>query len=128
MNLWWASAIVVAGAAAAIIALLLVRRWSPHGGHFSDTGRAAGVFGILATSFAVLLAFMIYLAFTAYSNTSAGAQLEAEVLAQQVETAQLLPPAQRADLAAGLVCYGRTVIHQESVSYTHLTLPTILRV
>jgi len=95
------------------LALLLVRRWSPHGGHFADTGRAAGVFGILATSFAVLLAFMIYLAFTAYDNTSSGADTEAELVAQQIETAQLLPPGQQLALGSELVCYGRAVIHQE---------------
>jgi len=113
MNLAWAMAVVLVATALAVVALLMVRRWSPHGGHFTDTGRAAGVFGILATSFAVLLAFMIYLAFTAYANTSAGADTEAELVAQQIETAQLLPPAQRLDLASELVCYGRAVIHQE---------------
>lgn len=113
MNLWWATAVVIAATAVAVVALLLIRRWSPHGGHFADTGRAAGVFGILATSFAVLLAFMVYLAFTAYSNTADGADTEAEVVAQQIETAQLLPAAQAPLLSAGLVCYGRTVIHQE---------------
>jgi len=113
MNLWWAAAMVVTATAVAVSALLLVRRWSPHGGHFADTGRAAGVFGILATSFAVLLAFMIYLAFTAYDNTSSGADTEAELVAQQIETAQLLPPGQQLALGSELVCYGRAVIHQE---------------
>ncbi len=47
MNLWWAAAIVVTATAVAVLALLLIRRWAPHGGHFADTGRAAGVFGIL---------------------------------------------------------------------------------
>jgi hypothetical protein len=113
VNLWLAALLVVVASAVAVGALLVVRRWAPHGGHFTDTGRAAGVFGILATSFAVLLAFMIYLAFTAYSNTSAGADTEAELVAQQVETAQLLPPGQQLVLGSELVCYGRYVIHRE---------------
>lgn len=113
MNLWWAGTIVVTASTVAVTALLVVRRWSPHGGHFADTGRAAGVFGILATSFAVLLAFMIYLAFTAYDSTSSGAETEAELVGQQIETAQLLPPGQQLVLGSELVCYGRAVIHQE---------------
>jgi hypothetical protein len=113
MNLWWAAAIVVTATAVAVLALLLIRRWAPHGGHFADTGRAAGVFGILATSFAVLLAFMIYLAFSAYDGTSSGADTEAELVAQQIETAQLLPPGQQLVLGSELVCYGRAVIHIE---------------
>jgi hypothetical protein len=113
MNLWWAASIVVTATAVAVLALLLIRRWAPHGGHFSDTGRAAGVFGILATSFAVLLAFMIYLAFAAYDGTSSGADTEAELVAQQIETAQLLPSGQQLVLGSELVCYGRAVIHLE---------------
>lgn len=125
MNLWWAATIVVTATAVAVIALLLVRRWSPHGGHFTDTGRAAGVFGILATSFAVLLAFMIYLAFTAYAGTAAGADTEAELVAQQIETAQLLPPGQQLLLGSELVCYGRAVVHQEWPAMESASAPPV---
>ena len=36
--------------------MLLVRRTAPDGGYFHDGDRAAGVFGVLATGFSVLLA------------------------------------------------------------------------
>ena len=75
-------------------ALLLVRRWSPHGGHFGDTSRASGVFTILATFFAVLFAFVVLFAFESYDNSSSNAELEAQVVTQQFETAQLLPAAE----------------------------------
>ncbi len=54
---------------AAIGALLAIRRRSPHSGHFDDTSPAAGVFSILATSFAVLFAFVVFFAVKARSSS-----------------------------------------------------------
>jgi hypothetical protein len=113
MSLWWATAIVVVVAGVAVATLLVIRHFSPHGGHFGDTSRAAGVFSILATSFAVLFAFIVFLAFTAYDKTRTGAETEANTVAQQFETAQLLPPDAGARLSGQLICYGRSVVHQE---------------
>jgi hypothetical protein len=113
VNLTWATAIVLAASAASVGVLLLIRRWSPHGGHFGDTSRASGVFTILATFFAVLFAFVVLFAFTNYSNSAASAELEAQVVLQQFETAQLLPAADTSQLGAQLRCYARSVIHQE---------------
>ena len=50
------------------------------------------MFGVLATGFAVLLGFVVFLAFTSYDSARAGAEDEAPIVAQQIETAQLLPP------------------------------------
>jgi amino acid transporter len=111
MNLVWAAFFTVGVAALAIAAMLLVRRRAPEGGYFEDGDRAAGVFGVLATGFSVLLGFIVFLAFTSYDASRAGAEDEALTLAQQVETAQLLPSA--AELTGELVCYGRSVVHQE---------------
>jgi len=113
VNLWWAGVIVLGAAGLAVITLLVIRHFAPHGGHFSDTGRAAGIFSILATSFAVLFAFVVLLAFTAYDKTRSGAETEATTVSQQFETAQLLPPETGTQLSGELVCYGRTVVHQE---------------
>ena len=38
-----------------IAAVLSVRRQAPEGGYFDDGDRASGVFGVLATGFALLL-------------------------------------------------------------------------
>ena len=46
---------------------------------------------MLATGFSVLLGFIIFLAFTSYDQSRAGAETEALVMVQQIETAQLLP-------------------------------------
>ena len=89
--------------------MLWVRRHAPDGSYFNDGDRAAGVFGVLATGFAVLLGFVVFLAFTSYDAARAGAESEARIVAQQVETAQLLPPAVSSELTAELVCYARSV-------------------
>ena len=113
MSIALAILIVVASAAVGIGAILLVRRNAPDGSYFHDGDRAAGVFGVLATGFAVLLGLVVVLAFTSYDDSRAGAETEALTLAQQYEVANLLPPAAGRRLGSELVCYGRSVVHQE---------------
>jgi hypothetical protein len=106
--------VIVAGAALLGVGLmLLVRTRAPDGGFFNDGDRAAGVFGVLATGFSVLLGFVVFLAFANYDVSRSGAETEAVVLAQQFETAQLMPPRSAEELSGKLVCYGRYVVHQE---------------
>ena len=109
MNLAVAILIVVATTGIAITAMLWVRRTAPDGSYFNDGDRAAGVFGVLATGFAVLVGFVVFLAFTSYDTARAGAESEARIVAQQVETAQLFPPAVSGELTTELVCYARSV-------------------
>ena len=113
MNILWGFLITAAVTAVTVTAMLLVRRRAPEGSYFSDGDRASGVFGVLATGFSVLLGFIIFLAFTSYDQSRAGAETEALVVAQQVETAQLFPAAVRADLTGDLICYGRSVVDDE---------------
>jgi hypothetical protein len=109
----WAILIVVAADAAAITVMLLIRRRAPEGGYFADSDRASGVFGVLATSFAIFAGFIVFLAFTSYDQSRSGAEREALTVAQQYETAQFLPVNVRERLSGELVCYGRSVVHQE---------------
>ena len=90
-----------------------MRRRAPDGGHYNDGDRAAGVFGVLATGFAVLLGLVVVLAFTSYDESRTGAETEAITVAQQFEVANLLPQPQGRRLAGELVCYARSVVHQE---------------
>jgi len=113
VSLLWAGLVVVAVTVVAITALLLVRRRAPAGSYFEDGDRAAGVFGVLATGFAVLLGFVVFLAFESFDTSRSGAETEAQIVTQQFETAQFFPLAARAPLSGELVCYARTVIHQE---------------
>jgi hypothetical protein len=113
MNLFWAALIVAAVGAAAVTAMLFVRRRAPEGSYFEDGDRAAGVFGVLATGFAVLLGFVVFLAFESYDTSRSGAEAEAQIVLEQFETAQLMPVAARGRFSGELVCYARSVVHQE---------------
>jgi hypothetical protein len=72
------------------------------------------VFGILATGFAVLAGFVVFLAFESYDTSRSGAEAEAGVAAEQFETVQFLPTPARERLSGELVCYARSVVHLES--------------
>jgi hypothetical protein len=109
VDLFVAVLIVGVATGVAVAAMLGVRRRAPDGGYFNDGDRAAGVFGVLATGFAVLLGFVVFLAFASYDAARAGAESEALIVAQQVETAQLFPTEVADDLTAELVCYARSV-------------------
>src|SRR5512145_94256 len=113
MNVYLAILVTAVVATVAIAAMLLVRRRAPEGSYFRDGDRAAGVFGVLATGFAVFAGFVIFLAFTTYDQSRNGAETEALLVAQQFETAQFLPSEIRARVSGELVCYARTVVHQE---------------
>jgi hypothetical protein len=113
MDVVWATLVIAGTTSVAVAAMLLVRRRAPEGSYFADGDRAAGVFGVLATGFSVLLGFVVFLAFESYDQSRAGAETEAVVVAQQVETAQFFPRPAAGELTGELVCYGRSVIHTE---------------
>ncbi len=68
VNLWVAGIIVGVAVSVAVMVMSLVRRGAPVGGYFADSNRAAGVFCVLGTSFAVVLAFVIFLGFESYGK------------------------------------------------------------
>ena len=113
MNLVWALLVIAAVTAVAVAAMLWVRRGAPEGSRFQDGDRASGVFGVLATGFSVLLGFIVFLAFESYDQSRSGAETEALVLAQQVQTAQFLGEPVAATLTGQLICYGRSVVQIE---------------
>lgn len=113
MSLLAAAAIVVLAVGIGVGAMLLARTKAPAGSWFHDGDRAAGVFGVLATGFALFLGLVVVLAFTSYDESRAGAETEALLVAQQYETAQFMPEAVRAELSGELVCYARSVVGVE---------------
>jgi hypothetical protein len=113
MSLLWSIVVLIAVNVATIAAMLLIRRRAPEGSYFSDGDRASGVFGVLAGGFAIFAGFIIFLAFTSYDQSRSGAEAEALTVIQQFETAQLLPAAARDRMTGEIVCYGRSVVHQE---------------
>src|SRR5215217_716634 len=113
MSLLWVIVILLAVNAATITAMLLVRRRAPEGSYFTDGDRASGVFGVLAGGFAIFAGFIIFLAFTSYDQSRTGGEAEALTVLQQFETAEFLSPAVHDRLPGELVCYGRSIVHQE---------------
>jgi hypothetical protein len=113
MNVLWGVLVTLAVTAVTVGAMLLVRRRAPEGSYFTDGDRAAGVFGVLATGFSVLLGFIIFLAFTSYDQSRTGSETEALVVGQQYQTAQFLSPETGRELAGELVCYARSVVYDE---------------
>lgn len=112
MNLVWGFVVLVAATTVSVATMLFVRRGAPEGSYFKDGDRASGVFGVLATGFSVLLGFIIFLAFTSYDDSRTGAEQEALVVGQQVETAQFLPHPASQVLTGQLVCYARYVVYK----------------
>jgi Protein of unknown function (DUF4239) len=109
MSVALAALIVIVATGVAVAAMLAVRRRAPAGSYFNDGDRAAGVFGVLATGFAVLLGFVVFLAFSSYDAARSGAEDEARIVVQQIETAQLMPPDVSAELTVDLACYAYSV-------------------
>jgi len=113
INLVWGLLVIVAAAAAAVAAILVVRRRAPDGGFFHDGDRAAGIFGVLATGFSVLLGFVVFLSFESFDQSRIGAESEALTVTQQFETAQFLPSSVTTQLGGEVICYGRYVVGTE---------------
>jgi hypothetical protein len=101
--------ILLVTTAITVTAMLVVRRRAPEGSYFTDGDRASGVFGVLATGFSVLLGFIIFLGFSSYDESRSGAELEATIVAQQVQTAQFLPGDKSEEMTGELTCYARSV-------------------
>jgi hypothetical protein len=113
VNLWLAFLVIAGVVAVSIAAQIGVRSFAPRGGFFTDSDRAAGVFSVIGTSFAVLLAFVIFLAFESYGNAREQAGQEAVAVAELFQTAQLFAPLERRRLQGDLVCYARSVVKDE---------------
>ncbi|MDQ0893725.1 bestrophin-like domain [Agromyces ramosus] len=122
MNVLLGGVIVVMVTAITVTLMLLVRRRAPEGSYFTDGDRASGVFGVLATGFSVLLGFIIVIAFQSYDESVTGAEAEATIVAQQVETAQFMPADAAEALTGQLVCYARSVVGPEWESVEQGTL------
>ena len=115
-----ALAIIAVAVAIAVTLMLVVRRFAaPPGGFFTDPDRAAGVFGVTGTGFAVLLAFVIFLSFSSYDRAREKASAEAVAISQLFRTANLFSPRARRQLHGELICYSRAVVHDEWKTMRH---------
>jgi hypothetical protein len=105
--------VIVAGASALSVLLLALVRRSVDGPLLVEPTRGTPMMTIVGTAFAVLLAFVTLAAFQTYNGAKRGAESEAVAVLEMSRTAALFPSAQRDELRAELVCYGRAVVRQE---------------
>ena len=71
------------------------------------------VFGVLGVAFAVLLAFVMFLAFENYIRAREGASREAVAISELDRITRLFPAPQREELRNDLACYARAVVSDD---------------
>jgi hypothetical protein len=113
MNLLAGAVLLLGVVGVAIVAVYLLRRRAPAGGFYADVDRAGAIFGVVGTAFAVLLAFVIFVAFESYDTARTRAQQEADAVQKLYATTHFLSPPTRDELQGQLICYSRAVIHEE---------------
>jgi hypothetical protein len=113
LNLLVGAAVVGAAVAAGVALMLLVRRTARTEFFLTDTTRGSAIFGVVGTAFAVLLAFVVFVAFQSYNNARSGSESEAVAVIEQFRTSGFLPRTDRDKLQGELICYGRAVAHDE---------------
>jgi hypothetical protein len=119
MNLSATALLLLGVVGVAIAGMYLLRRRAPAGGFYTDVDRAGAVFGVVGTAFAVLLAFVIFVAFESYNTARQHAQQEADAVQQLYATTNFLSPPTRDELQGQLICYSRAVIHDEWPAMRH---------
>jgi hypothetical protein len=100
--------ILVLAVALALGGLALARR--KEGGWWIDAGRASGVLGAARGPFAVILAFVIFVAFQGYTASRDGALREASAVRRLFKETDLLPPHAMIQMESTLICYARGVV------------------
>ena len=120
MNPFLAVGIIALAVLVTVTLMLLIRRFAaPRGGFFTDSDRAAGVFGVTGTGFAVLLAFVIFLSFSSYDRARDKASIEAVAVTELFRTAKLFPPSAQRQVHGELICYARAVVRDEWPAMRH---------
>jgi hypothetical protein len=113
MSLLAAGLIVAAWVAVSVVAMLLVRRLISADTLLTDQERGSAFYGFVGTAFAVVLAFVILIAFQTYNSAKDGASQEAVAVVELARSAQFYPVAQRERLRGQLACYARAVTYDE---------------
>ena len=113
MNLWFAVLVIAVCVVIVLVIVYFARKRVPGGGLFADSNWAAAAFGVLGTSFAVLLAFVIFLAFESYENAKERSSAEAVAVAELYRDAKLFSDPTGSEVRGQLICYGRAVIRDE---------------
>jgi hypothetical protein len=109
----WLIAALVLGATAASV-VIMVAVWRADWDFLSlDPNRAAGVFSFVGVTFAVLLAFIILVAYNSYNDAKVASETEAQAVFEAATSIDAFGGRPSDALEAGLVCYGRAVVNLE---------------
>jgi hypothetical protein len=111
VNLLVLAMIIVGAVSLAVALMLVVRRYSRTDAFLTDTTRGSAIFGMTGTAFAVLLAFVVLVAFQSYGNAKTGAEAEAVAVVEMSRTAEFFTATDRDLLQGELVCYARAVVN-----------------
>lgn len=115
-----AAVLILLGSVAAGCGLIvLMRRLAGDEPFFRDSSIAGGAFGAVRSPVAVLLAFVVFLAFQGYTRADVSARNEASAVLTMFRTAAQLPPKTADRLERDLICYSRTVIEDEWPAMEH---------
>ena len=113
MNILLAAAILLGAVAIACLLMLAIRRLGTRDVFLADTTRGAGVYGVAGTGFAVLLAFVVLVAFEQFNDAKDGAEAESDAVIELFRDAAFFDSNDRTQMQAALVCYARAVVEQE---------------
>lgn len=112
MSLWLILLIVAVAAGVAVGASLALHRYSRKV-PFREPQHSTAALQVSGTIFAVMVGFVLLLAFQSYEEARSAARDEASATESMFETAALFPLAGRMRLQGDLICYGRSVIDEE---------------
>jgi hypothetical protein len=104
--------IIVAAGAVALLAMGVLRRIG-RGPLLVDPTRGTSMATVVGAAFAILLAFMIIVAFQTYNGAKSAADSEGTATLEMFRTEAYFPPKERDAARSNLVCYGRAVAYSE---------------
>ena len=113
MNLLLLGSIVVACSAIGVGLMYAVRRWAPRDHLLGQIEHGSGIFAVIGTTFAVVLAFVVLEAFDNFNEARTGNEEEASAVVQLSRNADFFPQRDRRLLEGALLCYARAVADDE---------------
>jgi hypothetical protein len=113
MNIFLAAAIILGAVALACLLMFAIHRLGTRDVFLADPTRGAGVYGVAGTAFAVLLAFVVVVAFEQYNDGKDASRAEADAVIELFRSVEFFPGSESRDIQGDLVCYGRAVAEQE---------------
>jgi hypothetical protein len=102
--------IIVAAGAVAVLAMGVLRRIG-RGPLLVDPTRGTSMATVVGSAFAILLAFMIIVAFQTYSGAKSAADSEGTAALEMFRTVAYFPAKQHDAARSDLVCYARAVAY-----------------